>query len=1338
MPVLGMRGSVVRRRTVATGPAPALALDEALRLEGLLLQRRDGALFIARGKDRASLMAEQGVFGDLSLDGAGSVPTVGSAAAVLAGRHAPSGGGGGGGQITGAMSGATAHVGLGPWPSAAALAAARLLVCEAIEDVRMRRAACASFPSDRAPYAIDPPICPSFAQPPDAPTAGWDAIGLRRGLIELGLDSFDLSELAASLARRVPPSVASQLSAAALLATPNVGSLAQWIADATAAAMNPHLRQDEGRSTAETADPPGNTLCAPPCGEPDTERASQRAERAVRSEATQLMAGASCGQPLPPLVPQPPLASRRLAAHRLIGASALLPRGVGGLTDGKALWRLARLQADLVTEVPPTRWHLPPNLVAPAPPTHGRSTHTATHTAQAGREALRVRHGGFVLRAAMFDNAAFDVSPAEAAAMDPQQRLLLERGYDAFHAASLRRENLHGSAVGVHVGLASREFEAVTALAGGSGGRSAFLATASAPSVASGRLAFVLGLHGSAVTYDTACSSALVAAHGALLSRTAEAGGPAVVGGSPALVAAVHLMLLPATGAAYAIAGMTSIVGRCRTFDARADGYARAEACCAVTVGGPLAGAQGHAAGDPASTLRTSARLHAACVQQDGRSASLTAPNGGAQRSLLTATLSLAGLGGATSTGMSKNTPGDGRFGDGWFVSACEAHGTGTPLGDAVEASALAFGAFARAAIGGIKASAGHAEAAAGAAGLIQLCGLLTGRLAPTNAQLCLLNPHVAAALSAGGCCSTALCVQPAPLVPGPRRASPGGGHTTGTVSSFGYSGTIAAAAASATGNELTAAALLPRQPLRYHRRSFPWRVPTAAGGAGGAVQAGGASPRQRRLWRAAEAAVLARLCELRGAPGADAADLPLAPYLSGAEGRWGGGGGSDNDSLHNGGHGNDGAAGKTGHAGGDSTRAGWAPWKQAGLDVTKLDAALIHLSGVPTPPDLLGGGSTLRACATHVLRSLRPGLAACRAGAPQPHATDGGSGGDSSPSSDDAGSSSPILDGPVLCYGHAESWIHRAWHPLSPDIADLSSPAAYATSATSGATSGGASKTTTPLAPRAGAAGALPALPRPTVPSLLTPHRPPTSGALQVWGTSVLAPMSVRRLRQLWEMGATAGDAVGEVPPTRWTAADLAAESTDQRVLQRSRYGAFVTEAELFDASAWSMSVAEARVTDPQHRLLLERGYEALHAAGLRRDALLRSDTAVDVGIYCNDFSAALQGGRLYPGATRTAYAATGHSLSIASGRLSYALGMQGPCMAIETACSASLVALQVASQQVRSGLCHCISRFCITYAVGSLGPPPPVSCPNPIPTPHPRSFGWARPASRWRPGST
>jgi acyl transferase domain-containing protein len=174
----------------------------------------------------------------------------------------------------------------------------------------------------------------------------------------------------------------------------------------------------------------------------------------------------------------------------------------------------------------------------------------------------------------MFDNAAFDISPAEAAVMDPQQRLLLERGYEALHAACLRREYLHGSAVGVHVGLASREFGTVTALVGGSAGsgRSAFLATASAPSVASGRLAFVLGMHGSAVTYDTACSSALVAAHGALLTRAAEVREPSdpaakahsilLADAPPMLVAAVHLMLLPATGAAYAIAGMISTFGR--------------------------------------------------------------------------------------------------------------------------------------------------------------------------------------------------------------------------------------------------------------------------------------------------------------------------------------------------------------------------------------------------------------------------------------------------------------------------------------------------------------------------------------------------------------------------------------------------------------------------------------------------------------------------------------------------------------------------------------------------------------------------------------------------------
>ena len=150
--------------------------------------------------------------------------------------------------------------------------------------------------------------------------------------------------------------------------------------------------------------------------------------------------------------------------------------------------------------------------------------------------------------------------------MDPQQRLLLERGYAALHEAAFDRAALAGSLTGVFLGFAGSEFAQV--LAASPAGGSVYAATGSASSIAAGRLSYALGLHGSCVSYDTACSAALAACHAALRALQLDEC-------ATGLVAAVTLMLAPGIGTSFAIAGMTSAHGRSHTFDARADGYAR-------------------------------------------------------------------------------------------------------------------------------------------------------------------------------------------------------------------------------------------------------------------------------------------------------------------------------------------------------------------------------------------------------------------------------------------------------------------------------------------------------------------------------------------------------------------------------------------------------------------------------------------------------------------------------------------------------------------------------------------------------------------------------------------
>ena len=326
--------------------------------------------------------------------------------------------------------------------------------------------------------------------------------------------------------------------------------------------------------------------------------------------------------------------------------------------------------------------------------------------------------------------------------MDPQQRLLLEGGYTALRGAALDRATLSGSLTGVFLGFAGTEFGQI--LDASPAGGSVYSATGSSSSIACGRLSYVLGLHGPCVSYDTACSAALSAGHAGLRAlQLAECDNGLVLG--------VTLMLAPDVSVSFAVAGMTSARGRSHTFDARADGYARGEACGAVTVHVSSVGAMGLS-------------LLGSAVRQDGRSASLTAPNGQAQHGLLVAALSDAG----TSTAA---------------LALNEAHGTGTSLGDPIEAGSLT-GAVLNArdaplCVGGVKANIGHAEPAAGMTGVLRLVlGLLHASAAP-NAQLRLLNPHVSGTVR-GTACTLSTQV-----------AATTGEANSGGVSSFGYSGTI-------------------------------------------------------------------------------------------------------------------------------------------------------------------------------------------------------------------------------------------------------------------------------------------------------------------------------------------------------------------------------------------------------------------------------------------------------------------------------------------------------------------------------------------------------------------
>jgi len=372
------------------------------------------------------------------------------------------------------------------------------------------------------------------------------------------------------------------------------------------------------------------------------------------------------------------------------GAAGRWPGGCEG--GASALWPMLQASGDAVGAVPAARWTL---------------SAAVDVSALSEVQAACVSHGGFVRDAERFDHAAFGVSAAESGAMDPQQRLLLETAYAALHASGARRSTLLGGEGGVFVGIERADW----ALLASSRPASVYAVTGDTASVASGRVSFALGLQGPCVSVDTACSSALVALHGAWR---------AVVGGEcpEGTAAAVSLKLAPQPTLGAAAAGMLSVDGRCKTWDARANGYVRSEGvgCTVVAPGGEGAAGVG---------------LLGLAVRQDGRSASLTAPNGSAQRALLHAALEAAGVAAAG-------------------VARLEAHGTGTALGDPTEAGSLVAtlcgsgsGRASPLAVGAAKASIGHGEAASGQSGLQRLAAAL-GRLSSGgNAQLRRLNPLV-------------------------------------------------------------------------------------------------------------------------------------------------------------------------------------------------------------------------------------------------------------------------------------------------------------------------------------------------------------------------------------------------------------------------------------------------------------------------------------------------------------------------------------------------------------------------------------------------------------------
>ncbi|WP_082973512.1 type I polyketide synthase [Mycobacterium sp. E2327] len=369
-----------------------------------------------------------------------------------------------------------------------------------------------------------------------------------------------------------------------------------------------------------------------------------------------------------------------------------------GAPNPEAFWELLAGGVDAIREIPEDRFDID-EFYDPDPETPGK---------------IYSRFGGFIDEIDGFDPEFFGISPREAVWIDPQQRLMLETAWEGLERAGYSPGALRGSRSGIFVGVGANEYSHLLS-AGSVEKLEPHFITGNALNAISGRVAFALGLEGPAVAVDTACSSSLVAVHQACQALHSGDCDLALAGG-------VNVLLSPVTIIAASRARMLSPVGRCKTFDASADGYVRSEGC-GILVLKRLSDAVRD--GD-----RVCAVIPSSAVNQDGASSGLTVPNGGAQQRLISSALARAGL-----------TGGD--------VDYLEAHGTGTALGDPIEvqAAGAVFGAARDAdrplLIGSVKTNIGHLESASGVAGLIKVVLSLQHEMLPQSLHFETPSPHI-------------------------------------------------------------------------------------------------------------------------------------------------------------------------------------------------------------------------------------------------------------------------------------------------------------------------------------------------------------------------------------------------------------------------------------------------------------------------------------------------------------------------------------------------------------------------------------------------------------------
>ncbi|MDT0612242.1 type I polyketide synthase [Streptomyces lancefieldiae] len=878
----------------------------------------------------------------------------------------------------------------------------------------------------------------------------------------------------------------------------------------------------------------------------------------------------------------------------VVGMSCRLPKAA----TPDQYWQLLRDGRDAVGEAPPDRW--------------------------AGT-ALPHRFGAFLDDIAGFDAGFFGVSPREAAAMDPQQRLLLELSWEALEHARIVPARLRGTATGVYVGAMWDDYATVL-LQAGTDAIDQHTMAGTGRGVMANRVSHALGLRGPSMTVDTAQSSSLVAVHLACESLRRGESTTALAGG-------VNLNILAETTLGAARFGGLSPSGRCFTFDARADGYARGEGG-ALLVLKTLSDAL--ADGDEIHSV-----ILGGAVNNDGGDTRLTVPSAAAQRQVLEEAHRQAGV-----------DPSD--------IQYVELHGTGTKVGDPVEARALgaALGAHRPPdqplPVGSAKTNIGHLEGAAGIAGLLKVVLSIRHRQLPPSLHFERANPEIPL---------SELCLRVQTELGG----WPSGRRLLAGVSSFGMGGTNCHLVLA----EPPARDSTPRSPSEAE---VPWLVSAPAPDALRAQASTllswldahpDAEPRAVGLSLALTRTHFEHRAVVRG--------TSLAEYRSGladlAEGRPSAGTGTD---------------WLTGLTGGPA-------------DFTDLPTYTFtrqrHWVGEKPPEPRAAPKDLLELVRTQVAielgfvtgESIDPELAFDDLGVDSVGLTEISAGLSRATGLRVTYRALFRYPTPTLLAGFLREELAgtRPPEPLPAFTRPAVAPAPPADAPVTGASA--------PDAPVAGASAPdapVTGAPAPDAPvtGAPAPDAPPPHDPIVVVGMACRYPGGVRSPEDLWQLVDEGRDAITPFPTDRgWDLERLYDLDPDTPGTSYTRHGGFLHDADRFDADFFGISPREAAAMDPQQRLLLEVSWEGIERTGTDPTALRGSRVGVFVGATSQEY-----GPRLHAADSGSeGYRLTGSTVSVLSGRIAYTLGLLGPAVTVDTACSSSLVAVHLATQALRQGEC-------------------------------------------------